>query len=76
MVDEMVNEKCDGNRNIIHKAVSMCLPKSAATKPSGSSKASDKESLAQGELTNLVKVWFVDYRQQENPDPNGFITRI
>ncbi|XP_065062827.1 E3 ubiquitin-protein ligase UBR5-like isoform X1 [Rhopilema esculentum] len=52
MVDEMVNEKCDGNRNIIHKAVSMCLPKSAATKPSGSSKASDKDSLAQA---NLVK---------------------
>ena len=41
-------EKCDGNRNILHKAVAMCFPTSAKEATKGSSKSADKDSIAQG----------------------------
>eukprot|EP00794_Sanderia_malayensis_P011765 gene11765-12982_t len=43
-------EKCDGNRNILHKAVSMCFPVTTKAKHNSSTKQSDKDAQA-----NLAK---------------------
>ena len=53
--EKVMNEKCDGNRNLIHKAVSCCFPSSTMNKQATTSKPSDKDSIAQGD--DLVRVF-------------------
>lgn len=45
-----MNEKCDGNRNLIHKAVSCCFPTSTKQKQNSNLKQTDKDSIAQGKV--------------------------
>lgn len=60
LLEQTINGKCDGNRNLIHKAVSCCFPAtSSKTKSNGNSKQADKDSIAQGKKFICLDVFMI-----------------